>query len=746
MVLKSTLAARRSNTHHLLQRSLTAAAARPSSLSSFASIFSAQNLVIFVGLLTLGGSAFKSLKDYLTSWLMTKYFVSKTIRAGSENKTILETYIKSICRDEFGLIRIRGEDEISKVTEAQKKEEDVLAYDKDKFDIKVSHLPPIVSKFVHSTAEATFFRVIDPKDAATQPTTTTTTFTHRLSQYILVVRSEDSILNLFIPLMLRNALHDLWKKTFRRWIIQTLSMETYTNLLNLFGGGNSKQERDTSKITLYALRSSAKRLRLFFQEAERFHRESKTKALYIRDMMYGQNFKAQPRPMSTIAVEPGSGLDRLKEDVAIFWTQRKKLEKNDLPFQRVHLLHGPPGNGKSSILQALAIQYEIPYFYLDANAVGTADMLRALLTRYTTSERCLVVIEDAESAMPKPERYIESGSSSSHGAGAGASGNGSADTGGGSSSSSTGKESGEGEEEEDDTSEKISVKEFVEMINGSQSPRPAGRLICLTTNTLDALPAEVLRLVNSQGNMFEFPNAGKATMKGYWKNFFQSDNYWEVFSIHYTSLWGQELDESNNRPKRLHSAADLQKYCMRFRGRPQEACLHANVQTFAPSKSSSSNNRTGKVGLAVAATTVAATAVAVSATSSTSATFSSPQRGYPFTTNTTNTTHTTTATNNTTTATSILTTPMALPSITPPSITPPLPLPPPSPTPLPLPLLRQGSHTFSQTHNIPHSEATKWLDDNNREWTRASKGKFTIFNFSICSTHGAPLLKYIEIY
>ena len=79
---------------------------------------------------------------------------------------------------------------------------------------------------------------------------------------------------------------------------------------------------------MYALRSSAKLLRLFFQEAERFNRESQTKALYIRDMLYGQNFKAQPRPMSTIAIEPGSGLDLLKQDVEIFWTQRKKLEKN----------------------------------------------------------------------------------------------------------------------------------------------------------------------------------------------------------------------------------------------------------------------------------------------------------------------------------------------------------------------------------------------------------------------------------
>ena len=656
------------------------ATTRSSMLSRITSLFSAQNLIFLVGLLTLGGSAVKYVKDWIISWLMTKYLISKTIKAGSENKVILETYIKSICRDEFGLIRIRGEDEMNKVTEAQKKEEDVLTYDKDKFDIKVSHLPPKTLKFVHSTAEAMFFHVIDPKDpkdntarpsSSTSMSTLANNMLQHFSQYIIVVRSEDSTLNLFIPSMLRNALYDLWNKTLRRWLIQTLSMETYTNLINLLGG-NQKNTQDTSKITLYALRSSAKRLRLFFQEAERFHRESKTNALYIRDMLYGQNFKAQPRPMSTIAVEPGSGLDRLKEDVRVFWTQRKKLEQNDLPFQRVHLLHGPPGNGKSSILQALAIQYEIPYFYLDANAVGTADMLRALLTRYTTSERCLVVIEDAESAMPKPEKYVDNGASKKRGSGTGNSGGG--DGGGG--DKNTAGNVDDDDEEDDESGGTISVKEFVELINGSQSPRPAGRLICLTTNTLDALPAEVLRLVNSQGNMFEFPNAGEETMKGYWNNFFQSEDYWNEFFMNYQMLWGQELyeeeeaeeetkgqteeeteetkekqhtDNTNNTPKqkRLHSAADLQKYCMRFRGRPQDACLYENIQSFTPSKNT-------YVGTPPATKQCQPTA-------NVKEPFQQPL------------------------------------------------------------LMRQSSREFGKTHNIPQQEATEWLDNHNREWAMASK-------------------------
>ena len=526
------------------------------------------------------------------------------------------------------------------------------------------------------TAEAMFFHVLDPKDELKHSNKKQSIMFPPISEYIVVVNENDSVLNLFVPSMLRDALYRLWSKTVRRWLIQTLTAETYQSLVKLFVSKNNKAKNTTK---LYALRSSAKRVSMFFKEAERFHRESKTKALYIRDMLYNQSFKAQPRPMSTIAVEPGSGLELLTQDVQRFWNQRKKLEQNDLPFQRVHLLHGPPGNGKSSILQALAIQYEIPYFYLDCNACSSVETLRMLLTRYTTHERCLVVIEDAESAMPNkiPTKHLSSNKNGKNPKNA---------------AENTNNDDGDDDddEDEDDQEDKISVKEFIELINGSQSPRPAGRLICLTTNTLEALPAEVLQLVNSQGNLFEFPNAGKATMKGYWKNFYQSDSYWDEFWMHYTSIWvhpieltdtNEDQDNEENDPndpndpndqiendpndpedveiimERLHSAADLQKYCMRFRNRPGEASTRSNVLTFVPSSNTKNKDQDESQ-------TAAEADVATEAMQSNIDNLDNPLK--------------------------------------------------------PIPLTRQGSHTFALHHNIPHHEASKILDAHDREWAQAS--------------------------
>ena len=52
--------------------------------------------------------------------------------------------------------------------------------------------------------------------------------------------------------------------------------------------------------------------------------------------------------------------EALLADIADFFASREWYRANDLPYQRIYLLHGPPGNGKSSFLQALAILFSMP--------------------------------------------------------------------------------------------------------------------------------------------------------------------------------------------------------------------------------------------------------------------------------------------------------------------------------------------------------------------------------------------------
>jgi len=68
----------------------------------------------------------------------------------------------------------------------------------------------------------------------------------------------------------------------------------------------------------------------------------------------------------------------------------------------VYLLHGPPGNGKSSFLQALAILFRIDYYYLQlASKNLNREVLRNNLKDFTLQNKCVVVLEDAESIFTK---------------------------------------------------------------------------------------------------------------------------------------------------------------------------------------------------------------------------------------------------------------------------------------------------------------------------------------------------------
>ena len=52
------------------------------------------------------------------------------------------------------------------------------------------------------------------------------------------------------------------------------------------------------------------------------------------------------------------------------------------------MLHGPPGNGKSSFLQALAILFGMPYYYLElSNKQLTLEGLRNMLKDHTLHQR-----------------------------------------------------------------------------------------------------------------------------------------------------------------------------------------------------------------------------------------------------------------------------------------------------------------------------------------------------------------------
>ena len=80
-----------------------------------------------------------------------------------------------------------------------------------------------------------------------------------------------------------------------------------------------------------------------------------------------------------------------------------------IPYRRGYLLHGPPGSGKSSFIQALAGSLSYDICVLNLSERGLADdKLIHLLSN--VPERSFVLIEDIDAAFNKRVQTSEDGS------------------------------------------------------------------------------------------------------------------------------------------------------------------------------------------------------------------------------------------------------------------------------------------------------------------------------------------------
>ncbi|KAI5121663.1 hypothetical protein M0805_002739 [Coniferiporia weirii] len=117
------------------------------------------------------------------------------------------------------------------------------------------------------------------------------------------------------------------------------------------------------------------------------------------------------RPVGSVVLADGLA-ERIEGDVQAFLRRRKWYADRGIPYRRGYLLHGPPGSGKSSFIQALAgaLNYDICVLNLSERGLGD-DKLNHLLSNVV--ERSIVLIEDIDAAFNKRVQTSEDGYQSS---------------------------------------------------------------------------------------------------------------------------------------------------------------------------------------------------------------------------------------------------------------------------------------------------------------------------------------------
>lgn len=92
----------------------------------------------------------------------------------------------------------------------------------------------------------------------------------------------------------------------------------------------------------------------------------------------------------------------LKNDFESFWQRKNWFHERNLPFRRGYLLHGPPGNGKSSAVRALMTCRDLSAYtlrFFDRN-IDDSD-LDALFEKAHRHRPSVVLFEDLDRAFPK---------------------------------------------------------------------------------------------------------------------------------------------------------------------------------------------------------------------------------------------------------------------------------------------------------------------------------------------------------
>jgi chaperone BCS1 len=224
--------------------------------------------------------------------------------------------------------------------------------------------------------------------------------------------------------------------------------------------------------------------------------------------------RIRPRCLDSVVLD-GNQAAELLADMREFLDNPGWYHETGVPYRRGYLLHGPPGNGKTSVVKALAGELGLSIYLLVLSDPELSDnRISDLLAK--VPERSILLLEDVDCAFVKRKR-------------------------------ANGREGG------------LTFSGLLNALDGVASAE--GRIVVMTTNHLDRLDPALVRPGRADVKL-GFENASADQARRLFERFFPDEP-------HLAEAFAGRIEDGR------HSMAALQDYLMLHRRQPAEAVRRA---------------------------------------------------------------------------------------------------------------------------------------------------------------------------
>lgn len=153
--------------------------------------------------------------------------------------------------------------------------------------------------------------------------------------------------------------------------------------------------RESWKITMFGKRTG---IEDFVEECRKASRKDADEFISVSDVgehgYWNKSVKRRKRPIGSVIL-PGELRQILMKDVREFIDAKDWYVGMNIPWRRGYLLSGPPGNGKSSLITAVASEIDFEIMCLNLGQIGEDELVSLMAD---VKENCILLLEDIDCA------------------------------------------------------------------------------------------------------------------------------------------------------------------------------------------------------------------------------------------------------------------------------------------------------------------------------------------------------------